>query len=147
MPTETKTTRELVEEQFDAGVEDAKAIAKKIKKEPATVYVHLRNIRNERNLPSRGRGRPPKVESGNGNKSTAPRKAPPKAGQKSNGSAGSKTTKTTAAKAAPTTEKATTNGHALASEFPQIESAIRAELKEARRRVTMLEGMLKPFES
>lgn len=134
MPTAEKTTREQVEELYDKGVTEAKDIAEKIDKTPATVYVHLRNIAKERGEKPRKRGRPPKVQTeGESTTKPTPRKAPPRAG------------KGKAEKAAPASD-ASSNGHS-ADEFPQVKTAIEAELSSHRRAVAKLERMLAAFES
>jgi hypothetical protein len=118
-------TKEQVAELMDKGLE-AKEIAEKLGKTPATIYVHLRNIKLDRGFKVQAkRGRPPKakVEGETPKTDSKPRARPPTA--KANGG-----------------EKAAgTNGHVAESRFPAIKAAVEKELKEARSRVAVLEKM------
>lgn len=110
-------TRDQVREMMDEG-KSAKEIAAALDKTPATVYVHIRNIKEER-----------------GDKTPAKRGRPPKA--KAEGEA-----KTEAkSEAKPAASKAKTNGHADVR-FPEVRAAIEARLKTARADVALLEKML-----
>jgi DNA-binding transcriptional ArsR family regulator len=145
--TAEKTTRQLVEELFDKGTTDAGDIAEKLGKPKTTVYVHLRKIAEERGLPKRGRGRPPKAqEDGEGDetpKTSKPKASSPKAARPA-------PTRKTAPKAQTDktqekddeSESASGNGHVSDSHFPIVKEAVQKELALKKREVEALERML-----
>lgn len=109
-------TKDQVRELVDKG-KSAKEIAETLGKTPATVYVHIRNIKAERGdkTPAK-RGRPPKLQSqGSESKPEASKPKP--------------------------ASTAKDNGHD-ASRFPKVRAAVEQELADARRTVTVLEKML-----
>jgi biotin operon repressor len=125
------STREQVAALMDKD-KSAAEIAEALGKTKATVYVHIRNIKQERGEPVQSkRGRPPKAKTEGDEK-------PPVAKGKTRPAPGStaKTSEPQAAKSAP----ASSNGHDPAR-FPKIAAAVQAELSEARSRVTVLEKM------
>jgi DNA-binding transcriptional ArsR family regulator len=139
--TQEKTTRQQVEELFDGGMTEAGDIAEKLGKEKPTIYVHLRNIRNDRGIKSRGRGRPPKAQT-DGEAPKATRPAPKaKSNGKSEGKAESKATRPAPGKAQA--ENKTNGNHITGAErFPVVKEAIEQQLREKRREVEALEKML-----
>lgn len=147
MATETeKTTRELVEELYDDGMTEAGDIAEALSKTPATVYVHLRKIREERGEKPRGRGRPPKAKT-EGEEKAKPKPAPKAKGKTTRPAPTrkapqAKTETKTEAKAEAKSE-AKTNGHVSHAErFPLVADAIEKQLAGKRREVEVLENML-----
>jgi uncharacterized protein YjcR len=146
MATDTKSTREQVEELMNKGME-AKEIAEKTGKTPATVYVHIRNINAERGVKPRGRGRPPKVQT-DGESKPATRKAPPKSDSKSDEAPKKRGRPPGSGKKSAGSPQAADNGHhtSAADRFPAIKAAIESELSDKRREVQTLEGMLAAIE-
>lgn len=129
------STRDQVTEMYDAD-KSVEEIAEALGKTKATIYVHIRNIKAERGEKPRGRGRPPKAASPDGEKDSAKsRPAPPKAGTKAEAPA-----KATPAKAET---PAKSNGSAsFAERFPRVKDSIEQELAEKRKEVAILERML-----
>lgn len=119
-----QTSRQKVENLHKTG-KSAKEIAETLDMSQANVYAHLRKISAEAGEAPRKRGRPPKVQTENGNAET---KAEPKATRPAPGKA------TTKAKAA------SSNGHnkELA---PHLLEALDTDLAEARKTVAKLERM------
>jgi transposase-like protein len=128
------STKDQVREMLDAD-KSVEEIAEALGKTKATIYVHIRNIKAERGEKPRGRGRPPKAASPNGEKadSAKSRPAPPKTGS------------TKAAPATGKTEapvKATNGAVSFGERFPLVKASIEQELTEKRKEVAILERML-----
>lgn len=124
-----QTSRQKVENLYKLGKgKNAAEIAEELSMSVANVYAHIRNINKEHGIASRGRGRPPKVQTEGESKT----KEAPKASRPAPGKAATKT--------APKSAPASTNGHDE-GEYPNLVEALDRDLAKARNRVAKLEKM------
>ena len=129
-----KTSRQKVEDLYKLGKgKSAGEIAEALGMSQANVYAHIRKINAENGIASRGRGRPPKVQTeGKESKTEAKSEAKPQASRPAPGKA--------ASKPGPKPATASTNGHD-SGEYPHLIEALDKDLANARRTVAKLEKM------
>lgn len=127
-----QSSRQKVENLYKLGKgKNAAEIAEELSMSVANVYAHIRKINAEHGIASRGRGRPPKVQT-DGEKTESKTKEAPKASRPAPGKS--------ATKSAPKSAPASTNGHDE-GEYPNLIEALDRDLAKARNRVTKLEKM------
>jgi hypothetical protein len=128
------STKDQVRAFMDDGEEDAVKISDQLGVGKATIYNHMRHIREERGEKPRRRGRPPAVKKDGSPPAAVSRPAPPKA------------------KAAPTPQvlrvREPDNGRdagtiARLMSRPRVKAAIEAELEDERRETARVESWLK----
>lgn len=131
-----QTSRQKVENLYKLGKgKNAAEIAEDLSMSVANVYAHIRNINKEHGIASRGRGRPPKVQTDGEKTEKAPKsesKETPKASRPAPGKS--------ATKSAPKSAPASSNGHDE-GEYPNLVEALDRDLAKARNRVAKLEKM------
>lgn len=115
------SSREKVQALLSKGV-SPKDIAERLDMSVANVYAHKRKIEADGGAPKRGRGRPPKVQSDNGETKTEAKSE----------------TKATRPAPGKSTPAASSNGH---GDFQHTLDGLDQDLAAARKRVATLEKM------